>query len=74
MHNLDEAADKEFFDALLARFEKVWENCFQGKSISKSAAFTAFVNVDQTNGLICYFDCAEEADKLDEGDEWKTKQ
>lgn len=74
MQHLEEAQDKEFFNILLDRFEKVWVNCFQGRSISKSAAFTGFINVDRTQALLNYFSEADLIDDIDEGDEWKTKQ
>jgi hypothetical protein len=72
-------ADKEYFNNLIERFEQIWYNCYQGRDlgISKSAAFTAFIQVDQTFKLIDYFDndetIAPRRDDDDEGDEWKTK-
>lgn len=74
MQSLGEAADKEYFDQLLERFEYVWENSFKNKSISKSAAFSAFTEVVSTRALMDFFMDQEEAENLDEGDEWKTKQ
>lgn len=65
--------DSEYFNGLLDRFEKIWQDCFQNRSISKSAAFQAFITIDQTSTLIQYFDNEDTLDD-DEGEPWKTKQ
>lgn len=67
----EEEYDKKYFDELLNRFESIWNLSFQGRSISKSAAFQAFVTIDQTSTLCRFF----ENEDIDEDDErWKTKQ
>jgi hypothetical protein len=63
-----------FFNNLLEEFEVIWANCFVGKSISKSAAFNAFVHVNQTSNLMCFFNELENEEPTDDGDEWKTKR
>lgn len=65
--------NEKFFNNLLNEFENIWEKCFVGRGISKSAAFTAFTQVNQTAEMIHYFTCAEETEDKEEGDEWKTK-
>lgn len=68
LDEVQEADNKKFFENLLEQFEKnVWP-IFEGHSISKSAAFTAFVQCNQTYQLIKFFD---ECEMTEEGDEWK---